>query len=161
MAILPFQVSANACRADIDSLNGLTFAIQNVGSGKDLRPFNASREEGNAIVLYNHHWWQCLTWRFTEISAGHFELSNVYTGKLLHVDISSAGMGTIIQRTGSPSSLSWEMVPQPGEVWGIRLSGTRLFITITSVEKNAPVTLSPFINSDSQKWRFIPQHPWL
>ncbi|MBK0167436.1 hypothetical protein [Klebsiella sp. S69] len=48
MTMLPFLISASAPRADTDSLNGHTFAIQNVISGKDLRPLNAVRHDRNA-----------------------------------------------------------------------------------------------------------------
>ncbi len=38
-----------------------TYAVQNVKTGKNLRPYNAGIDNGNKIVLYNHHEWKCMT----------------------------------------------------------------------------------------------------
>lgn len=48
MTMLPSLLFASAPRADTDSLNRHTFAIQNFISGKDLRPLNAGHRDGNA-----------------------------------------------------------------------------------------------------------------
>jgi Acetyltransferases, including N-acetylases of ribosomal proteins len=64
-----------------------TFAVQNIKSGKNLRPNPevSSAEKfvanGNGIVLYPHAEWKCMTWQFTHVEDNVYQLQNLYTNK--------------------------------------------------------------------------------
>lgn len=137
-----------------------TFAIQNIGSGKNLRPFGAGRQDGNRVILYDHHSWKCLTWTFLQAGEGRYRLTNYYTGKALDVSSVPKDGVPLVQHEKVPDSLTWDFVALPGDAYAIRLTGTELYITAASTETNTPITLSPFIDMDSQKWQLIPQKPW-
>ncbi|WP_119309779.1 hypothetical protein [Cohaesibacter haloalkalitolerans] len=47
-----------------------SYAIQNVETGLDLRPFEARKEGGNPVILYDHHFWRCVTRTFVAIEDG-------------------------------------------------------------------------------------------
>ncbi len=149
-------VSGTSVRAEGDR----TFAIQNVGSGKNLRPFEAGRHDGNRVVLYDHHWWRCLTWSFTRVGEDRFRLTNFYTGHTLAAASSLAVEIPLVQRESPSEDTLWELVAQLGGAYAIRLAGTELYITASSPETNSAITLSPFTDDDSHKWRLVPQRPW-
>lgn len=58
-----------------------TYAIQNVGTGKDIRVHNAGNDEGTKIILYNHNNWECITWQLIELEDNAYLLKNLYTQK--------------------------------------------------------------------------------
>lgn len=60
-----------------------TYAIQNVGTGKDIRVHNAGNDEGTKIILYNHNNWECITWQLIELEDNAYLLKNLYTQKTL------------------------------------------------------------------------------
>lgn len=138
-----------------------TFAIQNIGSGKNLRPFEARRQDGNRIVLYDHHAWKCQTWTFDPIGPDRYRLTNYYTGKALATASKPASGVSLVQHRMGSDSLAWEFVTQPGDSYAIRMAGTELYVTAASNETNTSIILAPFTGADSQKWRLKRQRPWL
>lgn len=140
--------------------DGQSFAIQNIASGKDLRPFGAKRHDRNPIILYDHHTWKCLTWTFRQAGPERFRLMNRYTSKGLNVTSTPAAGTSLVQHGSPPESQAWDFIAQPDSSYAIRLAGSNLFITAASSETNALVTIEPFSGADSQKWRLIPQKPW-
>lgn len=58
-----------------------TYAIQNVGTGKDIRVHNAGNDNGTKIILYNHNNWECITWQLIELEDNAYLLKNLYTQK--------------------------------------------------------------------------------
>lgn len=140
--------------------DGQTFAIQNIASGKNLRPFEAGRQDSNQIVLYDHYSWKCLTWTFKQVGPDRYRLTNYYTGKTLDAASKPAAGVSLVQHETVPNSLGWEFVAQPGDSYAIRMAGTELYVTAASGKTNTPITLAPFTNADSQKWRLVPQRPW-
>jgi len=140
--------------------SGQTFAIQNIASGKNLRPFEAGRQDGNRVVLYDHHSWKCLTWTFKQVGPDRYQLTNYYTGKTLDAASKPAAGVPLVQHENVPNSLAWDFVAQPGDSYAIRMAGTELYVTAASGETNTSITLAPFTNADSQKWRLVPQRPW-
>lgn len=141
--------------------DGQTFAIQNIASGKNLRPFEAGRQDGNRIVLYDHHAWKCLTWTFNQVGPNRYRLTNYYTGKALDTASKPTVGEFLVQHETVPDSLTWDFVAQPGDSYTIRMTGTELYVTAASNETNSQITLAPFTGADSQKWRLIAQRPWL
>ena len=55
-----------------------TYAIQNVGTGKDIRVHNAGNDDGTKIILYNHNNWECITWQLIELEDNAYLLKNLY-----------------------------------------------------------------------------------
>lgn len=140
--------------------DGQTFAIQNIGSGKNLRPFEAGRQDGNRVILYDHHAWKCLTWVFKQTGPSRYRLTNYYTGKALGAASEPAAGVSLVQHETVPNSLAWDFVAQPGDSYAIRMAGTELYVTATSNKTNTQITLAPFKGADSQKWRLVRQKPW-
>ena len=58
-----------------------SFAIQNVQTGKNIRPYNSGTSNGNRIVLYDHNEWKCLTYEFIHVEKNIYQLKNLYTQK--------------------------------------------------------------------------------
>ena len=58
-----------------------TYAIQNIVTNKNLRPYDAGNQNGNRIVSYNHEVWKCMTWEFKHISDSTYQLKNLFTSK--------------------------------------------------------------------------------
>ena len=136
-----------------------TFAIQNVKTSKNLRPYNASKNDSTRIILYNHKKWKCMTWEFIQFDDSIYLLKNLYTQKTFEPSSLQQEM-TLWQQPLIESHIQyWEFIKQSDETYLIRLKNTDLYITITSDKKNSDVILMPKQNSDTQLWRLLPQNP--
>lgn len=58
-----------------------TFAIQNVKTSKNIRPYNAGIEDDVEIIQYRHANWECMTWQLIKMEDGSCLLKNLYTHK--------------------------------------------------------------------------------
>jgi hypothetical protein len=159
LCILALCVSLNVMA---QTING-TFAIQNVRTGKNLRPFEAGSQDGNKIVLYNHIEWKCMTWDFINIKDNTYQLKNLFTSKTFQPEGNAiAGCALNQQKliAGSPAQ-QWEFVPAGDNNYYIRLKGTELYITLSdaSGKTNSAIVLQPKQNSDLQLWRLVRQNP--
>lgn len=149
-------VAGNASGQD----NGSRVAIQNVATGKNLRPYNAGKQDGNRIILYSHHKWMCLTWDFQQVGDQTFKLKNRYTGKTFQVDsLPVAGSSLYQQPLRADSLQDWEFIKKAENVYNIRLKGTNLYITISSAKINSPIILQHKDSTTRQEWRLLPQNP--
>lgn len=137
-----------------------TYAIQNVGSGKDIRVHNAGNSNGTKIILYDHHNWECITWQLIELEENVYLLKNLYTQKSFEPSSASVAGVTLWQQTMGGSRLQyWEFVKQAGDSYLIRLKDTELYLTATSGENDSDIVLMPKQDSDNQLWRLIQQNP--
>ena len=140
---------------------GSTYAIQNVQSEKNLRPYAAKTEDGNAIILYDHWSWKCMTWKFIQVERNTYQLRNLYTGKTLQPSAGPVPQTALWQQPLSGDKAQyWEFIRDRGDAYLIRLKGTRLYVTASSSETNSSIILLPMQNSSSQQWRLIKQDPW-
>lgn len=138
-----------------------TYAVQNVKTGKNLRPYNAGIDDGNKIVLYNHHEWKCMTWQFIQVEGETYQLKNLYTSKTLQPSSKPESGVTLWQQPLKNNSLQyWEFIKQPDETYLIRLKNTNFYVTISSDKANSPIILMPKQNSSSQQWKLVKQNPW-
>lgn len=137
---------------------GQTFAIQNVQTGKNLRPLGASRSDQTAIISYDAYAWKCMTWRFDRVSENTYRLQNVYTSKMLEPSPTT----TLWQQPLKVDNVSqqWDLIPDGVDSYLIRLHGSELYVTATSNETNSAVVLLPRQSSRAQLWRLVPQNPW-
>ena len=139
-----------------------TYAIQNVQSGKNLRPLDAGTEDGTPIILYDHHNWECLTWQLIQLEGNVFLVKNLYTEKTFQPESSATSEGGLWQKTLGGSHLQyWEFLKQPDDTYIIRLQGTELYLTAPSQETNSPAALKPKRDSRGQTWRLVRQTPWI
>ncbi|QUS40062.1 hypothetical protein RPMA_15410 [Tardiphaga alba] len=140
---------------------GTTYAIQNVLTAKNIRPFEAKKDDGNNIILYDHWSWKCMTWQFDQVQGNTYQLRNVYTSKTLEPSGTPGAMTALWQQPlGSSKTQYWDFISDGGETYLIRLKDTQLYVTISSEKTNSPIVLKPLQNSTAQKWRLIRQNPW-
>jgi hypothetical protein len=140
-----------------------TFAIQNIKTGKNLRPYEAGSQDGNNIVLYNHVEWKCMTWDFIHIDGDTYQLKNLFTSKTFQpLGNTSAGC-TLVQRKLDPARVEqeWEFVSAGKNSYYIRLKGTGLYITISDASgmTNSSIILQPKKDTDLQLWKLVRQNP--
>lgn len=135
------------------------FAIRNIETGKNIRPYNAGVSDGNAIVLYPHHKWKCVTWQFEHVEEAIYQLRNVYTQKTFEPKSTIEAGVSLWQQPMDADSPQWEFIEQDGGVYAIKMAGTDLYITISSGRKNSPIILMPYEDSDTQRWELIEQYP--
>ncbi len=137
-----------------------TYAIQNVKTGKDIRVYNAGIDDGQKIILYEHHNWECMTWQFIQLEQDTYLLKNLYTQKTFQPS-AALGPGVALwqQTLGGNPLQYWEFMKQPDETYLIRLKGTELFITVSSDQNDSSIILMPKQDSPEQQWKLIEQHP--
>ena len=137
-----------------------TYAIQNVGMGKDIRVHNAENEDGAKIILYSHNNWECMTWQLIGLEDNTFLLKNLYTQKSFQPSSSpKAGVDLWQQTLGGSRLQYWEFLEQPDQSFRIRLKDTELYLTATSDENDSAIVLMPEQDSEKQLWRLIRQNP--
>ncbi|MCL1807462.1 MAG: RICIN domain-containing protein [Oscillospiraceae bacterium] len=137
-----------------------TYGIQNIQTGKNLRVRNASIGDEVKIILYTHHIWECMTWQMIRLDGDTYLLKNLYTKKTFQPSSSpQPGVPLWQQPLGGSSLQYWEFLKQPDETYLIRLSGTELYITVSSDKNNSDIVLRQAQGSDTQKWKLIGQHP--
>jgi len=137
-----------------------TYAIQNVGTEKCIRPYNAENNDGTKIISYTHHDWECITWQLIGLKDNIYLLKNLYTQKSFQPSSTPKPDVTLWQQTlgGSPLQY-WEFIKQANETYLIRLKDTELYITATSDENDSDIILTSRQGSNRQLWRLIRQTP--
>ena len=141
-------------------INGETYRITNVMASKSLRPYNALKNDGNKIILYNSHCLKCMTWKFNKISDNKYLLQNVYTGKSFIPNGECQEGATCVQQVTSSSPLQvWEFTLLENGHYNIKLSGTDLYLSAISDELNSLPVLMSNKNLKGQEWILVKQHP--
>lgn len=139
-----------------------TYAIQNVETGKALRPLDANYESGVEIISYPLKNWECITWEFIEIEENTFLLKDLFTEKTFQPKSEPAnGVGLWQQSMGGTPLQHWEFIKQADESYLIRLKGTDLYVTASSDQTDSPIILMPQQNSKKQFWKKVRQTPWI
>ena len=140
-----------------------TYAIQHVKTGKNLRPYEAGKHDGNKIVLYNHVEWKCMTWDFINIKDNTYQLKNLFTSKTFQPAGDPRAGCVLDQQVLAKGNRmqEWEFVPAGKNSYNIRLRGTELFVTLSDEagKTNSPIVLQPQQNSDLQMWKLVKQNP--
>lgn len=137
-----------------------TYAIQNIGTGKDIRVHDAGNDDGTKIILYSHHNWECITWQLIQLEGETYLLKNLYTQKSFEPSSSpQSGVELWQQTLGGSRFQYWEFIKQFDETYLIRLKDTELYLTVTSDEDNSPIVLMPKQDSDNQRWKLVRQNP--
>ena len=160
--ISAFLIIANALAAKAQEIKG-TFAIQNMATQKNLRPYEAQKAEGNRIVLYDHREWKCMTWDFKHKSDNVYQLKNLYTSKTFQADAQPKSGERLIQKTLVNDDLQqeWEFVKEGENQYSIRLKNTNLYITVadSTGADNSAIVLQEKQNSNLQRWKLVAQTP--
>ena len=136
------------------TING-TYAIQNVKTGKNLRPYEAGRQDGNQIVLYDHVEWKCMTWDFMNAEGNTYQLKNLLTSKTFEPSGPPKAGCSLEQQKLVLDNLAqeWDFIGAGKESYNIRLKGTELYITVgdASGKTNSAIILQPKQNSEDRK----------
>lgn len=135
-------------------------AIQNVETGKNLRPYEAGAKDGNRIVLYDAINWKCMTWKMEKVADNTYTLRNFFTGKTIQPsEAPLPGVSVFQQPLKKDAPQQWEFLKQPDGAYMIRLKGTELFISISSDKTNSAIVLQPDQKSKKQEWKLLEQNP--
>lgn len=138
------------------------YGVQNVKTGKGLRPYNAYWWTGNRLILHEYKNWKCMTWQFKEVEKNTYQLQNLSTKKTFEaVSLGEAGTGLWQQRLKTDTVQYWEFIKQTDSTFLIRQKGTELYLTITSAQENSNIKLMPKLNTEEQLWKLVEQHPWM
>jgi len=136
------------------------FAIQNIQTGKNLRPYEAMSENGNKIVLYPHVEWKCMTWEFIHIRNNMYNLRNLFTGKTFQPSGKVMTGATLVQQPLSNDTLQcWVFEKANENSYYIKLKGTSLYITPSESNTNSVILLKPKAQNLMQSWRLVAQDP--
>lgn len=137
-----------------------TFAINNVKTGMNIRPYNAGIDNGTKIVQYKNKNWECMTWQFIKLEDGSYLLKNLWNDKTFQPSSTPKPGVALFQQPIEANRLQyWEFLKQSDETYQIRLKGTELYVTVSSDKSNSDVILMPNQNSADQQWKLIEQHP--
>ncbi len=137
-----------------------TYAIQNVKTGMDIRPYNAGIYDKTKIIQYKHANWECLTWQMIKLENNTYLLKNLYTQKTIQPSaLPEQGVGLYQLPLEANRLQYWEFIKQSNETYLIKLKGTELYITTTSDNNNSSLVLMPQQNSKEQLWKLLEQHP--
>lgn len=138
-----------------------TYAIQNVKTGMDIRPFNAGIADEVRIIQYKHKEWECMTWQFIKLEDGSYLLKNLYTQKTFQPKVKpTSGVALWQQPIEANSYQYWVFEKHLTEnAYKIRLKGTELFVTVSSEKNNTEIILMPLQNTKEQLWNIVEQHP--
>jgi hypothetical protein len=137
-----------------------TYAIQNIATGKVIRPYEAGNDDGTKIIQYSLNNWECLTWQLIGLDGDTYLLKNLYTQKSFQPSSAPEAGVTLWQQTMGGTPLQhWEFIKQPGETYLIRLKDTELYLTVTSDENDSGIILMLKQDSDEQLWRLVRQNP--
>ena len=141
-----------------------TYAIQNVKSGKNLRPYEAISTDGNKIVLYDNVEWKCMTWQFFKEGGNTFQLRNLFTSKTFEPATQDIKAGTgLVQEplSRNSSKQQWEFIEVTKDIYNIRLKGTEFYISQFdgNGKTNSPIVLNKLTNSENQQWKLVKQNP--
>ena len=137
------------------------YSLQNRESGLLLRPRDAGRKDGNAMVLYPEYNWKCLKWDVDSTDSG-CTLRNLFTDKTFQPADSSPKAGTpVLQQTMDPALKlqRWDILPSIDGYVKIRLAGTELYLmpTVPNAEINTAIVLGPWENLPAQHWKMVAQ----
>jgi len=138
-----------------------TFAIQNITTGKNLRPYDAGNQNGNRIVSYNHVEWKCMTWDFKHIGDSTYQLKNLFTSKTFQGKETPAKQGTKLEQQPLSTSAAqhWTFIKIAKNTYNIRLKGTELYITASSSDTNSDIILQGKQKNALQSWKLVAQNP--
>jgi len=152
MMLVPLVLSAQEIKG--------RFAIQNIQTGKNLRPYEAGSADGNRIVLYNHVEWKCMTWDFILVKDATYQLKNRFTGKTFQPSAKPADGVNLIQKPLAKDSLQyWIFEKQADNSYFIRLKGTGLYISLSGKDTNSDIVLKPKKDKLMQSWKLVAQDP--
>lgn len=137
-----------------------SYAIQNTGTGKNIRPRNASTQDEAEVILYRHAKWKCMTWNFVHVEDNVYQLENLYTHKTFEPSEEPVSGAALWQQPiQEKDSQYWEFISLSDGIYLIRLKGTKLYVTISSEKGNSPIILMPREEGSNQEWTLIEQYP--
>jgi len=136
------------------------YAIQNIQTGKNLRPYDANSADGTKIVLYNHVEWKCMTWEFSSLKNMTYQLKNLFTGKTFQPSGKAVDGVNLVQQPMKKDSLQyWVFEKYANNAYHIKLKGTQLYITLSSEKTNSEIVLKPKNDKLLQSWKLVAQDP--
>ncbi|WP_428663979.1 RICIN domain-containing protein [Runella sp.] len=160
--IFALLIIVNALVIKAQEIKG-TFAVQNVATQKNLRPYEAQKAEGNRIVLYDHREWKCMTWDFQHKTDNVYQLKNLFTAKTFQTETQPKAGDKLIQKTLINDDLQqeWEFIKEAENQYSIRLKNTNLYVTAADSNgaDNSAIILQEKQKSDLQRWKLVAQTP--
>ena len=141
-----------------------TYAIKNVKTGLLLRPEEARKANGTAIVGYSPVNWKCMTWDFQHAGDDAYQLKNLFTSKTLQPENGTPASGVKLQQQplqASQANQTFDFLSVGQGTYRIRLKGTDLYLTPSdgSGTVNSAIILAKKHESPDQLWTIYKQDP--
>ncbi|WP_225047681.1 RICIN domain-containing protein [Lacticaseibacillus kribbianus] len=134
--------------------------IQNVESGKVVRPKAANIADGTPIVQYLPQNWECVTWQMIAIGNDEYLLKDLYTQKSFNPATPTAGATLVQMPIGGNALQHWRFEEVQAHQFRIRLADAALYLTSPNDQVNAALTLEPLDDQHTaQVWELKPQQP--
>lgn len=137
-----------------------SYQIENVATGKVIRPYNAQIEDDIEVIQYVPKNWECTTWQMIEIDKDTYLLKDLYTQKSFQPLENPRDGAKLFQKPIGGNNLQhWEFIKNKDNTYLIRLKGYDLYITSRSDQLNQPLILQKKNNLQNQNWKLTTQQP--
>ena len=97
-----------------------------------------------------------------QIEENTFLLKDLFTEKTFQPKGEPKLGATLWQQSlGGNKHQYWEFLEQVDGNFRVRLKGTDLYLAASSVKTDSPVVLMLMQDDEKQKWKLVPQTPWI
>lgn len=165
LTLLAVVLAGNAADELLTATANSSFHVRNRKFGDLLRPRDASNRDGAPIVLYPGQPWKCMIWRFSAAGTNGFRLQNHFTSKSFGPATRAKGKVVPVQQVrcaqNAQDAPAWTFARLADGAYRIGEPGTDRVLTAEDSAEGVRVVLSPWQNSDHQKWELLkaPEHP--
>jgi non-reducing end alpha-L-arabinofuranosidase len=166
----PTDATEDALQADIAAVgyskittfpvDGGTYTLTNVNSGKVAEPVNCGTVAGTLVVQWTPLGTPCQRWHFTSAASGTWMVTNVNSGKVLEAVNCGLANGTPVDLgdpIGNPCQ-QWAVVPAGGNRYELVVgnSGMVLDDTDCGTVDGTPIRLRQWRADTCQVWAIAP-----
>jgi hypothetical protein len=141
-------------------VNGSSYVITNVSSGKALDAFNCGTANGTVVDQWSPNGNNCQRWRFNTAANGTWTITNVNSGLVLDATNCGQANGTKVELWASLGNLCqrWAVVPGGNGKYELipENSGMTLDDPGCSAANGVQINLWQWLNNTCQLWAITP-----
>ncbi|WP_179414565.1 glycoside hydrolase family 76 protein [Mucilaginibacter sp. E4BP6] len=158
LLILPLVISSGDCFAQTGKIrSGGIYTLKSKWSGKLLDVSNASIDNNASVDCWTDTKSDAERWKVTSIGNNTYILTNVASGKLLHINVTSTDSPKVDQYGGIVNNdVKWKIEKTENKLYHlISLGNPDFSLSLNSgVQDGAKVNLTRSSGGDAQKWYF-------